>query len=166
LLDLIIEGKGIFSAWTITRTEARLRIQDLPGFHAIGRGSAAAMYMMAYREVSSVLPLRLALYYAVEGKYFGEQAGGVGTKTDVLVLRWDKKPFKLTTKVIEGKLFKLCMQLEPRVVRKPHVDKLNSLSSPGFSTIPKLTIAKDGSEWVIGEVEPKPSASRKSKGQP
>lgn len=127
------------------------RNQDLPGYYAIGSGGPAAMYMMAYREVSSSMPFRLALYYAIEGKYFGERAGGVGTKTDALILRANEPPFRLTQQVLEEKLFKLCERLEPRTLRKSHIAVLNGLSGKYLSPIPKLQIIKENDEWVIKE---------------
>jgi 20S proteasome alpha/beta subunit len=142
-------GKGHIFSVDDFEQRAKPRIQDLPGYHAIGSGSDAAIYMMAYREVSSTMPLRLALYYAVEGKYFGEKAGGVGTKTDVLVMRADRKFFKLKEQVLEDELFPLCAQLEPRAIHKAHIAKLNQLSGSSLSTLPKLRIVKENGDWII-----------------
>jgi 20S proteasome alpha/beta subunit len=40
------------------------RRHDIPGYHAIGSGGYGATYMMAYRELSPVMPIREVLYYA------------------------------------------------------------------------------------------------------
>lgn len=148
---------------SIYQQRGKPRIQDLPGYHAIGSGGDAAMYMMAYRAYSPVMPLRIALYYAVEGKYFGEKSGGVGTKTDAVILRSGQRPFKLTTKALEETLFDLCMKLEPRPVRNKECDALNELSGAYFDRIPKLHAKKVGDEWIIEPV--RQSRTRKSKGQ-
>jgi len=65
-------GKGHIFSLDDYEHRGRSRRQDIPGFHAIGSGAPGAIYMMTYREVSSSMPLRLMLYYAIEGKYFGE----------------------------------------------------------------------------------------------
>lgn len=133
------------------------RIQDLPGYHAIGSGGEAAMYMMAYREMSAAVPLRLALYYAVEGKYFGEKSGGVGTKTDAWVMRSGLRPFKMSTEALEESLFDLCMRLEPRPIRRQQVDVLNQMKGTALSSVPKLEARKKDDEWIVETVK-----SRKS----
>jgi 20S proteasome alpha/beta subunit len=131
------------------------RIQDLPGYHAIGSGAEAAMYMMAYREVSAATPLRLALYYAVEGKYFGEKSGGVGTKTDAWVMRSGMRPFKVGAEALEDSLFDLCMKLEPKPIRSKQVDVLNAMSGTTLASIPKLSIKKKDDEWIIEAEKPR-----------
>jgi hypothetical protein len=155
------KGKGHIFSVDDYEDRGRPRIQDLPGYHSIGSGSSAAMYMMAYREVSSSMPLRLALYYAVEGKYFGERAGGVGTKTDVLIIRSGKPAFKIKETVLEKKLFPLCAKLEPREIRKTHIDILNSLGGRHLDSTEKLRMEKENGEWII-KPEGKPTAFRPS----
>jgi 20S proteasome alpha/beta subunit len=142
-------GRGHIFSVDDYEERGKPRIQDLPGYHSIGSGSTAAIYFMAYREVSSVMPLRLALYYAVEGKYFGERAGGVGTKTDVLIIRFGKKAFKINEKVLEDNLFTLCSKLEPREIRESHVRVLNNLPSKSLASADKLKLVKEDGEWVI-----------------
>jgi 20S proteasome alpha/beta subunit len=164
------KGRGHIFSIDDYEERGKPRIQDLPGYHAIGSGADAAGYMMAYREVSAKLPLRLALYYAVEGKYFGEQASGVGTKTDVLVMRSGKPSFRVHERTLEDKLFKLCQRLEPRVIRKAHIAVLNSLGVGSTHVAPKLTIKKVRDEWVIEQEEddndsPKRSVPQKLKGR-
>lgn len=142
-------GKGHIFNVDDFEHRGRSRRQDIPGYHAVGSGAPGAMYMMAYREASSSMPLRLMLYYAIEGKYFGELAGGVGPKTDVYVLRAGKSSFKLRNKVLDEKVFKLCERVQPRRLSKNHVDVLNSLHGSHFDGIPKLKREKEDGEWVI-----------------
>jgi len=117
--------------------------------------------MMTYREVSPKMPLRLALYYAVEGKYFGEEAGGVGWKTDVYVWQVGSKPFRLSEDTLEKELFKLCGKLSPRSVDKRHVEILNNLSGTKLRGMPKLTTSrKKGEDLKIIDSRFKPSGSQ------
>jgi hypothetical protein len=157
------KGKGHIFSVDDYEDRGKPRSQDLPGYHAIGSGANAASYMMAFREVSAKLPLRLVLYYAVEAKYFGEKAGGVGTRTDVLIMRSGLRPFRVSERTLEDALFKLCYQLEPRFVRKQHVEVLNKLKGPTLSTVPRLDINKQNGDWVISVL--RPSTSRKSAGR-
>jgi hypothetical protein len=144
-----IRGMGHIFSVDDYEERGKPRMQDLPGYHAIGSGSDAAMYMMAYREVSSSMPLRLALYYAVEGKYFGERAGGVGTRTDVLILRHGKPAFRIKEKVLEDKLFNLCEQLRPKKLAQRHIAVLNSFVGKNLRDMPMLKTEKEDGEWVI-----------------
>jgi hypothetical protein len=128
----------------------RPRRHDIPGFHAIGTGADGALYMMTYREASSSLPLRLMLYYAAEGKYFGELAGSVGQRTDAIIIRAGKLAFRVKEEVLEKKLFNLCQKLQPRTLSQRHVDVLNSLKGRNFNQIPKLKTKKERGELVIG----------------
>jgi len=96
---------------------------DSPGYHAIGSGSYAALYMMGYKNVSIGMPLKRVAYYAYEGKYFGELAAGVGTDTDMFILRRDTDPFRVTDKM-ENKLVKICQKIEPRTLRKKDKKRL------------------------------------------
>ena len=105
--------------------------------------------MMAYRDVSVSMPLRLALHDAIEGKYFGEQASGVGTRTDVYIMRRDKPVFRIGEKVLEDRLFNFPEQLEPRDLQQRHLATLNSLPGKSLSSVSKLKRVKEGSEWLI-----------------
>lgn len=107
--------------------------------------------MMAYREVGPSTPLRLVLYYAIEGKYFGEHASGVGWHTDVYIMRTGKKVFRIKEKVLEDNLFKLCERLEPRELNQSHVDVLNSLPGTYIKSVSKLERIKAEGDWVIRE---------------
>jgi 20S proteasome alpha/beta subunit len=143
------DGKGHIFSLDDYEHRGQPRRHDIPGFHAIGSGSSGAMYMMTYREVSASMPLRLAMYYAIEGKYFGEKAAGVGLRTDVFVMRAAKPTFKLREKTLDDKIFKLCERLEPRKVRQPHVDILNSLSGEHFNDVPKLKTKHENGDFII-----------------
>jgi len=61
------------------------------------------------------MPLREALYYAVEAKYFGEKATGVGPVTDLYICRPGRASVTLTDDEIDKQIInKLCARLEPR----------------------------------------------------
>jgi hypothetical protein len=66
-----------------------------------------------------------------------------------LVIRSGKPAFKIIEKLLEDDLFPLCARLEPREIRKPHIDVLNGLTSKTLGTVAKLTIAKKDGDWVI-----------------
>ena len=122
---------------------------DIPGFQAIGSGSTAASFMMFYRGLNPRTGAREALYYALEAKYFGEQASGVGGRTDLYVARLGKDLIVLDDeKTIEEKLIPICQRLEPSILRKRDKQVLNSLAElEGFDP--------------IKEEEPKPSEKKK-----
>jgi hypothetical protein len=102
---------------------------DIPGFDSIGSGSVAAMYMMFYRDLSPKTTVRESVYYALEAKYFGEQASGVGESTDLFVARPGKKLLQLNDEeTIEKKLIPICYALSPNLMRKRDRETLNSLS--------------------------------------
>lgn len=153
-VSLLIAGfdrsrKGYIFSVDDWDARASAKRHDIPGFHSIGSGSEGAMYMMMYRSASASMPLRLMLYYALEGKYFGEQASGVGSRTDLYILRSGKAAFKLKEKVLENKLFKLCAKLEPRDLAQKHVDILNGLGGTRMDEIPKLNRKRVDGEFII-----------------
>ena len=81
-------GKGcVFSLYGYGESRGLPRRADIPGFDSIGSGSIAATFMMLYRDLCSKTSVREAVYYALEGKYLGEQASGVGASTDLFVAR-------------------------------------------------------------------------------
>jgi len=125
------------------------RRHDVPGYHAIGSGSHGACFMMAYRSLSSAMPIRAALYYVAEGKYFGEFAAGVGIRTDLYVVRPDKPRIVIKETAIDDKLMKLCDRLAPRPLRKNALTVLNSFHGKGMDTVPKIRIEKVGDELVL-----------------
>ena len=105
--------------------------RDIPGFAAIGSGAIGAEFMMFFKEVGLSLPIRAAVYYAVEAKYFGEYGAGVGEKTDMFVLRFNGQEVGLVVindeKTIEKKLIPMCERLEPRHPENEDIEILNNL---------------------------------------
>lgn len=107
------------------------------GFCSIGSGYLGATYMMYYRKCGPKMRLREALYYAVEAKYFGEFASGVGLKTDVQILRHNAEAIILNDEdVIEKHIMKMCDRLSPREMTKKDHEILNTL--PGLEGIKQL----------------------------
>lgn len=113
---------------------------DIPGFKAIGSGSTVAEFMMYYRDFSPKEPVREAVYHAMEAKYFGEQASGVGERTDLFVARPGKELIQLNDEeTIEEKLIPICYALSPSVMNKRHREAMNSLPElKGFPPIREL----------------------------
>jgi hypothetical protein len=142
-------GKGHIFSLDDYEHRGKPRRQDIPGFHAIGSGAPGAIYMMTYRDASASMPLRLMIYYALEGKYFGELAGGVGLRTDFYVLRSGKRTFKIKEETLDKKLFTLCKKIQPRNLTQSHVDALNSLRGAYLDQIPKLKTKRDNGELII-----------------
>lgn len=102
---------------------------DIPGFDSIGSGATAATLMMYYRDVSPKMTVREAVYYALEGKYFGEQASGVGASTDLFVARANKDLLQINDEnTIEEKLIPICHAMSTNLLRKRDYEVLNSLS--------------------------------------
>jgi hypothetical protein len=103
---------------------------DIPGFAAIGSGAIAAEYMMFFRDVSLKLPIRAAVYYVLEAKYFSEHASGIGPATDMFVLRCDGNIMAWQQisdeKTIEKKLIPICESLEPPDPTNEHIAILNA----------------------------------------
>jgi 20S proteasome alpha/beta subunit len=154
-VSLLVAGfdsnkKGYIFSVDDDQVRGRPQRQDITGWHAIGSGAGGAMYMMAYRALSPSMPLRAVLYYAVEAKYFGEKASGVGVKTDVLIMRSDKESFRIKETTLEDKIFPLCARMEPRsLVDKNKISVLNELEGKYIATIPKLKIETEAGEKVI-----------------
>ncbi|MGC2246995.1 MAG: hypothetical protein WA609_10375 [Terriglobales bacterium] len=114
---------------------------DIPGFEAVGSGSTGADYMMYYRHLGPKTPVREAVYYALEAKYFGEQASGVSASTDLFIARPGKKLIQLDDdKTIEERLIPICAALEPRDVRRQDRRTLKGLSE--LRGYPRLEVPK------------------------
>lgn len=110
---------------------------DIPGFYSIGSGSVGANYMLYYRDLSYKAPVRKALYYAMEAKLFGEQAGGVSEGTDVFVATSDGKFIPLDEKnTVEKKLVRVWQKLRPRWIKKQSVEILNDI--PELAEFPSI----------------------------
>jgi len=115
---------------------------DIPGFATIGSGGIGAEYMLFFRDVSQKLPTRAAVYYALEAKYFGEKASGVGVRTDMFVLRFDGTLMQVVPvndeKTIERRLIPICERLEPQELTNSDRDVLNTLPElKGLPNLPK-----------------------------
>jgi len=133
-------GKGyIFSLYGDGMKRGIPQRYDIPGFDAIGSGSTAATYMMYYRDVSPKIPVREAVYYALEAKYFGEQATGVGESTDLFIARPNKELIQLNDEdTIEEKLIPVCYYCLPNLLRTRDYAVLNSLPElEGFPEVKK-----------------------------
>ena len=118
------------------------RRHDIPGFAAIGSGAIAAEYMMHFKDVSPKLPVRAAVYYTLEAKYFGEFATGVGPRTDLVVLQFDGNMIRVIEinddRTTEKKLIPMCERLEPKHPTPEDIDILNSLPElKGFPALPR-----------------------------
>jgi hypothetical protein len=81
--------------------------------------------------------VREAVYYALEAKYFGEQASGVGESTDLFIARPGEKLVQLDDdKTIEEKLIPICYVLSPKVLRPRDRKALNEI--PELKSFPKV----------------------------
>lgn len=130
------------------------RRHDIPGFASIGSGAVAAEYMMHFRDVSPKLPVRAAVYYTLEAKYFGEYASGVGLRTDMLVIYHDGVNLKMVEindeNTIEKKLVPMCERLEPSDPTADDVDILNNL--PELKGLPPLSKRRRGRRGQVKRV--------------
>lgn len=156
-------GKGhIFTLYGYGETRGITRREDIPGFSAIGSGSTAAAFMMYYRDHGPKTGVREAVYYSLEGKYFGEQASGVGGSTDLFVARPGKELLQLNDEdTIEKKLIPICYALSPNLMRKRDRATLNTIAElkdfPEIKELEKKAKPKPTSR-------PKPPVPEPSKG--
>jgi hypothetical protein len=143
---------------------------DIPGFEAVGSGSTGADYMMYYRHLGPKTPVREAVYYALEAKYFGEQASGVSASTDLFLARPGKELLQLNDEetideeTIDEKLIPICSALEPKDLRARDRRMLNDLSElKGFPKIevPKRRRKAKGIGKVIFDIIPPKTARKK-----
>lgn len=132
------DSAGQACIFTVTSAESGIAKRcDIPGFYAIGSGGTGALYMMYSRGLSPKTPPREAFYYALEAKYFGEHATGVGTSTDMYIVKPSGKFTVLDDEnTIEKTLIPICQRLEPRELDKKAIETLNSLRElRGFDKI-------------------------------
>lgn len=166
-IELLVAGfdsrKGhIFTLYGYGETRGITRREDIPGFSAIGSGSTAAAFMMYYRDQGPKTGVREAVYYSLEGKYFGEQASGVGGSTDLFVARPGKELLQLNDEdTIEKKLIPICYALSPNLMRKRDRATLNTIAElkdfPEIKELEKKAKPKPTSR-------PKPPVPEPSKG--
>jgi hypothetical protein len=170
-LQILVAGfdkSGQAHIFTVTSADRGVAKRcDIPGFHAIGSGGTGAIYMMYNRSLSPKTSVREACYYALEAKYFGEQATGVGPSTDMYIVRPDGSFIILDDeKIIEKKLIPICRRLEPRKLDKKAREVLNSLSEfEGFEKIEepeKISTKKHLRLTETGSSEVQPMARKSS----
>jgi|GEM_PF-2405676 20S proteasome alpha/beta subunit len=110
------EGRGyVFALYGDGPEKGLIKRHDVPGFYAIGSGGTGAVYMMYYRDMSSKMTLRETVYYAMEAKLFGEQASGVGERTDMYVATSDGRFIPIRDKeTIDHMLVPIFDRLKPK----------------------------------------------------
>lgn len=157
-------GKGhIFTLYGYGETRGLARREDIPGFSVIGSGSTAAAFMMYYRNLGPKTGVREAVYYSLEGKYFGEQASGVGGSTDLFIARPGKDLLQLNDEdTIEEKLIPICYALSPNLMRKRDRATLNAI--PELSDFPEIK-EPDKKTKPKPTYKPKPPVPEPSKGK-
>jgi 20S proteasome alpha/beta subunit len=130
-------GKGhVFSLWGYGEKRGIPSRYDIPGFDSVGSGATAAIFMMYYRDLGPRTSVRETVYYALEAKYFGEQASGVGTSTDLFIARPGQKLIQIDDEeTIEKKLIPICYAMSPNLLRPRDYAVLNSL--PGLESFPE-----------------------------
>jgi 20S proteasome alpha/beta subunit len=132
-IELLVAGfsdeKGyVFALYGSGQEKGLIKRHDVPGFYAIGSGGTGAVYMMYYRDMSSKMTLRETVYYAMEAKLFGEQASGVGERTDMYVATSDGKFIRIDDeKTINGMLVPIFDRLKPRWPTDKDKGILNSI---------------------------------------
>jgi hypothetical protein len=142
-LQLIVagfDGEGLGHIFSVDSDDDRgaPRRHDV-GFYAIGSGSTNATFFMALRGVTPKMTVREVLYFALEGKYWGEEAIGVGEDTDMFVLRHDCDDILIGLDTIEDRLIPICYALKPRILYRygKHLKTLNKLAElKDFPLIP------------------------------
>jgi 20S proteasome alpha/beta subunit len=158
-------GKAhIFTLMDYGETKGVPHRYDIPGFAAIGSGATGADYFMYYRHLGPNLPVREALYYALEAKYAGEQAGSVSASTDLFLARPGKQLLQFSDdETIEEKLIPICSALEPKNLRPRDLKVLNGLKElKGFPKLPEEK-RKKRKKGVIEIVVPKTKKKKKRK---
>ena len=128
------------------------------GFYAIGGGSTNATFFMTFRAVSFSTTAREMVLYALEGKYWAEEATGVGEDTDIRIIRADEDDIIIELDRIEKTLIPICHALRPRQLESypKHLKTLNELEElKGFEPVkPKKDEAKTGKKEA-GSGKPK-----------
>jgi hypothetical protein len=149
LLVAGFDGQGKGHIFNIRRHYEPPERNQSPGFQSIGSGSDAADWMLMYRSASWFMPLRLMLYYAYEAKRFGEEASGVGAKTDLLVMRGDGSSFRVKETALENKLAKLFEELKPKGLEARHLNILNGITGEYIDRVPKLHANRENGRLMI-----------------
>ena len=127
-LDLLVAGfddHGEGQIFSISSDDRGIALRRDMGFHAVGSGESNARFIMTRRWVAPKMPLREALIYALEGKYYGEGATGVGLRTDTVVMRPDQDDLLIHEDNADILMYKICEQVDPRPLADRHVKLLN-----------------------------------------
>jgi hypothetical protein len=134
--------------------------QHRPGCWTIGSGSSNALTFLGWREVKPSMPIRGALAYAVEAKYYGELASGVSAETDVIIMQPNEPDIVLKDVDVEDILFKkIAIENEPRKLTHRQCDLLNGIKD--LANIPYVWLEKDD-RLIETEKRRKLPRSRKS----
>ncbi len=148
-LELMVAGFDqrdtgqIFSCESIEQRGIPRR-HDL-GYYAIGSGAPNALYILQHREYGPKMPVRHALYCAVEAKFYGEDSPTVGYRTDTFVWSVDahgspqERP--ITEKTVDKELNRISRALEPKDLTERHFEILNSLEE--LKGVPACPLPED-----------------------
>jgi len=104
------EGNGYIAS---VHEPGYLERHDIPGFHAIGNGQYGALYMMYYRKMSVSMSLLDCLYYTYEANRYGYEAGGIGNKTEIYILRHNSEIQLLNEAAVES-LDEIWSEVKPK----------------------------------------------------
>jgi hypothetical protein len=126
--DLIFAGFGedetLPSIYTITNPGVCADHSKL-GFWCVGSGSPAAQLSLFARNYSADLPAETATYFAYEAKLQAERATGVGrTKTDIYLVRKNKKPPTFIGEKTMNSLATIWDELKPKQFESSHLTTL------------------------------------------
>lgn len=160
-LSLLVSGfdpKGIGHLFSISGSGSNRFMafhHDIPGYWSIGTGSVGAGFMMSYKDVSYNMPTREVLYYALEGKFFGELGSNVGWDTDAHILRHGKEPIELPEAVID-EYIKAFHFIKPHLLRTSRnaVKIVNAVESLG-DLPPLKTYADEEKERKAEKAKPR-----------
>jgi len=139
-LDFLVAGfddQNIGCLFSVRSHNRGIATRHDLGFYAIGCGEINARFIMAHRKVAPKMILREALFYALEGKYYGELASGVGVRTDMVIMRAGKDDLPIHEDNLEILFDKICGQVDPRELTDRHVRLLNTIPELGdIATMP------------------------------
>jgi Proteasome subunit len=114
-----------------------------PGCWTIGSGAPNALTFLSWREVKPLMPVRGALAFAVEAKYYGELAAGVSAETDVIIIQPDKADIVLKEADVEDKLFeRIAIKNKPKLLDPEQLDILNGMKE--LAGVPFVWSDKEG----------------------
>jgi 20S proteasome alpha/beta subunit len=138
-LDLLVAGfddHGEGQLFSVSSDRRGIAARHDLGFYAVGSGETNARFIMTHRRIAPKMVLREALFYALEGKYYGELASGVGLRTDILVMRPDEEDLAIHEDNVDILMTRICEQVDPRELADRHVKLLNTV--PELDGIPPM----------------------------